>query len=192
MRRTSKSGTVVSVISYILVVLAILAIIGYIVYFTNGLTTDFQSIYLKYGDTIIRQDLTGWIFPEEGARFEVRSALGTKVKYQVEVRTYTEEDGFTYLVDGQPIKYIAGQDCTAAFEICAEEESFTIRWDRDFRRVLAVLHPGREVTEVPEIGGNGKDYFILAVKAGDKELRIAFHDAVYVSGVLVTPDKVIF
>lgn len=169
-----KMGTTASILSYVIIALVILAGIGFLIYFTNGLTTDFQTFYVKTGETVIRQNTRNFVLTQDREnRFEVRSSLGAKVEYQVEVFSYAEDDNeFVYLVDGKAEKFMTGQDFTRAFEISIFDGYFIIQWTEDMKKILQAYYPDRELAQVPDIQASATDYFVLIVTVAERELQI--------------------
>lgn len=196
MQKNKRTGAVFSGISYILIVLLILAVVGFIVYFTNGLTTDFQSFYLKYGDTVVKQNINGLMLPQnEELRFEVRSSLGKNIDYTVRVESNADEDNsFHYYADGIPQRFVSKQDFTSAFDIVCAEDSFILQWDNNMQNILQTVHPNQTLTEVPDIQLDEKNYFVLIVKAANMELRISFHgyNGHIVQDIELSPGEIIF
>lgn len=188
-----KMGTTASILSYVIIALVILAGIGFLIYFTNGLTTDFQTFYVKTGETVIRQNTRNFVLTQDREnRFEVRSSLGAKVEYQVEVFSYAEDDNeFVYLVDGKAEKFMTGQDFTRAFEISIFDGYFIIQWTEDMKKILQAYYPDRELAQVPDIQASATDYFVLIVTVAERELQIAFHGDDGVRSVTLSPDKII-
>ena len=120
------------VIAYILLVLVLVGAIGAIVYFTNGLTSDFSTFYVRVGDTRYTDVGTVDLPLDEPVRFDVGYVFenaddGENRGYSVRiVPNVSDETDFDFTVDGQVYAFRGEDDFTEVFGIEQDETGFTV------------------------------------------------------------------
>ena len=113
----------VNVASYLLIVLLIFAICGGIVYFTNGLTTDFKSFYLNVNGIDVLDDKGGFVV-------SATKSLNVETKYVFGLFN-KNLNGYSYSIKSNP---------EANFSFKVGEDSYDFAGDNlDFSKCFTIV-----------------------------------------------------
>lgn len=186
----------VNVFSYILIVLLILAICGGIVFFTNGLTTEFKSFYLIVNGEDILDDKGGIaVSANQSLKIEPKYVLGVFNKdlsgYSYEIKANPEAN-FSFNV-GEDSYDFAGDnlDFSKCFSVVETETELTLTAKAgDIEHMLAYIFPGSEITIDGEVDYS-KDLFLLTVKSYNEKasITLGLH---YISGITLDVTEIVF
>lgn len=189
----------VNVFSYILIVLLILAICGGIVYFTNGLTTEFKSFYLIVNGEDILDDKGGIaVSANQSLKIEPKYVLGVFNKdlsgYSYEIKANPGAN-FSFNV-GEDSYDFAGDnlDFSKCFSVVETETELTLTAKAgDIEHMLAYIFPDREITIDGEVDYS-KDLFLLTVKSYNEKasITLGLHYISGVSGITLDVTEIVF
>lgn len=189
----------VNVFSYILIVLLILAICGGIVYFTNGLTTEFKSFYLIVNGEDILDDKGGIaVSANQSLKIEPKYVLGVFNKdlsgYSYEIKANPEAN-FSFNV-GEDSYDFAGDnlDFSKCFSVVETETELTLTAKAgDIEHMLAYIFPDSEITIDGEVDYS-KDLFLLTVKSYNEKasITLGLHYISGVSGITLDMTEIVF
>lgn len=189
----------VNVFSYILIVLLILAICGGIVYFTNGLTTEFKSFYLIVNGEDILDDKGGIaVSANQSLKIEPKYVLGVFNKdlsgYSYEIKANPEAN-FSFNV-GEDSYDFAGDnlDFSKCFSVVETETELTLTAKAgDIEHMLAYIFPDSEITIDGEVDYS-KDLFLLTVKSYNEKasITLGLHYISGVSGITLDVTEIVF
>lgn len=189
----------VNVFSYILIVLLILAICGGIVYFTNGLTTEFKSFYLIVNGEDILDDKGGIaVSANQSLKIEPKYVLGVFNKdlsgYSYEIKANPEAN-FSFKV-GEDSYDFAGDnlDFSKCFSVVETETELTLTAKAgDIEHMLAYIFPDSEITIDGEVDYS-KDLFLLTVKSYNEKasITLGLHYISGVSGITLDMTEIVF
>lgn len=189
----------VNVFSYILIVLLILAICGGIVYFTNGLTTEFKSFYLIVNGEDILDDKGGIaVSANQSLKIEPKYVLGVFNKdlsgYSYEIKANPEAN-FSFNV-GEDSYDFAGDnlDFSKCFSVVETETELKLTAKAgDIEHMLAYIFPDSEITIDGEVDYS-KDLFLLTVKSYNEKasITLGLHYISGVSGITLDVTEIVF
>ncbi len=189
----------VNVLSYMLIVLLILAICGGIVYFTNGLTTEFKSFYLIVNGEDILDDKGGIaVSANQSLKIEPKYVLGVFNKdlsgYSYEIKANPEAN-FSFNV-GEDSYDFAGDnlDFTKCFSVVETETELTLTAKAgDIEHMLAYIFPDSEITIDGEVDYS-KDLFLLTVKSYNEKasITLGLHYILGVLGITLDVTEIVF
>lgn len=189
----------VNVLSYMLIVLLILAICGGIVYFTNGLTTEFKSFYLIVNGEDILDDKGGFaVSANQSLKIEPKYVLGVFNKdlsgYSYEIKANPEAN-FSFNV-GEDSYDFAGDnlDFSKCFSVVETETELTLTAKAgDIEHMLAYIFPDSEITIDGEVDYS-KDLFLLTVKSYNEKalITLGLHYISGVSGITLDVTEIVF
>ena len=189
----------VNVLSYMLIVLLILAICGGIVYFTNGLTTEFKSFYLIVNGEDILDDKGGIaVSANQSLKIEPKYVLGVLNKdlsgYSYEIKANPEAN-FSFNV-GEDSYDFAGDnlDFTKCFSVVETETELTLTAKAgDIEHMLAYIFPDSEITIDGEVDYS-KDLFLLTVKSYNEKasITLGLHYILGVLGITLDVTEIVF
>lgn len=189
----------VNVFSYILIVLFILAIFGGIVYFTNGLTTEFKSFYLIVNGEDILDDKGGIaVSANQSLKIEPKYVLGVFNKdlsgYSYEIKANPEAN-FSFNV-GEDSYDFAGDnlDFSKCFSVVETETELKLTAKAgDIEHMLAYIFPDSEITIDGEVDYS-KDLFLLTVKSYNEKasITLGLHYISGVSGITLDVTEIVF
>lgn len=194
-----RKRSFVNVFSYILIVLLILAICGGIVYFTNGLTTEFKSFYLIVNGEDILDDKGGIaVSANQSLKIEPKYVLGVFDKdlsgYSYEIKANPEAN-FSFNV-GEDCYDFAGDnlDFSKCFSVVETETELTLTAKAgDIEHMLAYIFPDSEITIDGEVDYS-KDLFLLTVKSYNEKasITLGLHYFSGVSGITLDVTEIVF
>lgn len=186
----------VNVFSYLLIVLLILAICGGIVFFTNGLTTEFKSFYLIVNGEDILDDKGGIaVSANQSLKIEPKYVLGVFNKdlsgYSYEIKANPEAN-FSFNV-GEDSYDFAGDnlDFSKCFSVVETETELTLTAKAgDIEHMLAYIFPDSEITIDGEVDYS-KDLFLLTVKSYNEKasITLGLH---FISGITLDVTEIVF
>ncbi len=167
----------VNILAYLFVVLLVLAICGGVVYFTNGLTTDFKSFYLKVDGKDVLENKGGYMLSTtEPLSIETKYVLGLFKKdlsgYSYSITANPEAD-FGFKV-GEDSYNFAGDnlDFKKCFDITETETGLSLTAKgTDMETMLVYIFPNGAITLDDEVDYD-KDLFLLTVKSYNDKVSI--------------------
>ncbi len=167
----------VNVASYLLIVLLIFAICGGIVYFTNGLTTDFKSFYLNVNGIDVLDDKGGFVVSAtKSLNVETKYVFGLFNKnlngYSYSIKSNPEAN-FSFKV-GEDSYDFAGDnlDFSKCFTIVEKETGLSLTAKAsNMQHMLACIFPDSEITINGEVDYT-KDLFLLSVNSYNDKVSI--------------------
>lgn len=196
---TKQKRNFVNVLSYILIVLLVLAICGGIVYFTNGLTTEFKSFYLTVNGEDVLDDKGGFVVSaNKSLNIEVKYVFGVFNKdlsgYSYEIKANPEAD-FVFSVGDDSYNFAGDNlDFSKCFSIVQTETKLTLTAVAvDIENVLACLFPDSEIAINDDVDYS-KDLFLLTVKSynGKASITLGLHYALGVQDISLDKTELVF
>ncbi len=194
-----RKSNVSSVIATIVVLLLIAGVIGALVYFTNGFTETPTSFYaVVNGKRVMSVD----------KGYEITDPLRIDVKYvfdkAVETKDYTikilphvsEDNDFSYVVDGRTVYWSEEKNLLAGFDIQKSEDYFLIAPKGDLQKILEEIHSGSEVSDCK--GYTSADMFELRIVSYNEQNQISIYFSVpegyivYARDVTLDKSSVVF
>ncbi len=174
-----KSSKIGNAIVYIVIILVVVALGGFFAFFTNGFTGDFKTFYVSMGDESILTNTGGLVLSwDSPITIDVKYTFGALSKevsgYDVIIVPNADND-FAFLVDGEPYSFSAIDDCTSAFDIQREENSFTINY-KSLREILDTLYEESVVDFNKSDVDWEKDLFTMIITSynGESSICIGF------------------
>lgn len=174
-----KSSKIGNAIVYIVIILVVVALGGFFAFFTNGFTGDFKTFYVSMGDESILTNTGGLVLSwDSPITIDVKYTFGALSKevsgYDVKIVPNADND-FAFLVDGEPYSFSAIDDCTTAFDIQREENSFTINY-KSLREILDTLYEESLVDFNKSDVDWEKDLFTMIITSynGESSICIGF------------------
>lgn len=194
----NRSNKLIEIVTYIFVALLLVALIGVIVYFTNGLTTDFVSFYLQKDGADILHDTNGLYFSiNQPLKIDVKYLLefaNEDLKgYSLELKANPDVD-FDFYVDGAVMSFQGDVDWNKCFDIVEDETSFTVTPKGDnLTELLQCVYPGANI-DIDENADLGKDLFRLTVYSYNKKASITLGLCLYVpaQGIVLDKTEIVF
>lgn len=180
MKSSGKLNVLVKAIVCVCAIAVLAGILGFVARYTNNFTSEFKTLYVKFGDKTIMEDTKGvYIEQNREHRFDVGYSLGFLNKdnnndFRVRIVPNTE---FEYTVDGKTYLYSKIEDLTECFTVQLHDGYFTLTEEKDLPDMIQTLYVSKVVTGVPRALDSGKDYFLLEISNPDKsmKIRIAFN-----------------
>ncbi len=174
-----KSKDFSTILSSFIILLLVVGLIGFLFIFTDNLSTDIKSFYVKQGgDTIISDRENYKIVVGKEYKFEINSTFGNTENLEISVvpNTSVEESMFEYLVNGAYYQFAYEKDITKGFEMKAYTNYFTFTANKDLHEILQMNYPDKTITDCPTAIDSDVAYFrlVIALKNGTEKLNINF------------------
>ncbi len=189
------------VLTYVLLVLCLVGAIGCIAYFTNGLTSDFATFYVKVNDETIMTENGGYVLTMEepltvDVKYTFEDMTEENLGYDVKVvPNTTSETNFDFYVDGEAYSFGAETDLTEGFNIVKNESSFTIAPKGSIKNILGSVYEGYEIQVYPDLIDFSQDLFKIIVTShdGSSEVFLTFGvENIIVDGLVLDQTEIIF
>lgn len=191
MRR--KSSNKILSFSSLLVCLVIIGLIGVIVYFTNGLTSDFKSFYIVVDGQNVLTDTGGYVFTtDKETTVDVKyvfSKVNSDIKgYSITISANAdEENDFSFNVNDTPRNFSSVTDLSKGFIINQKEDSFTIKPKGNLDMILGSVFEGQTVSECSSM--LYADMFVLTVTSYNKQSDVSIKFTIPYDSVGIVLDK---
>ena len=200
------ASNVIKVISWILIVLLLIGAAGAIVRLADdpdnggigGDNTDPTE-----GDFMLEINERNIVGSAQGFKVATDIPLSVTVKYgdtDKQAEGYTlaivpnklSGKDFDFTLDGQPYSYHSETDLTKGFNIEYDGDTFVITPKGDPQGIMQAIYPGKLVSGMN--AGAYTDMFLLVVTSGDgtDTVKIGFTVNQPVTGVVLTPNEIVF
>lgn len=193
---TPKKGNVLSLVVYLLVFLFVVALIVGVIYYTNGLTTDFTAFYVQVDGKDVLKNAGGYVIsPAQSMRIDVKYTWAFASQdlggYSYEITANPNVDlDFDFTVDGETMSFQGELDWTKCFLIEEDDDGFSIRAKSGWvQGMLPYAFPDKTVTVDKDADYYVDDMFLLTVYSYDKDASITIKFTVVPVATVVNVDN---
>ena len=185
------NGKAIGIITYIVVCLLLISAVGVIAYFTNGFSTDFKTIYVKYDNQNLLGDYNSVSLSSGENVFKVSRSLSASKDIEYNVQVSPKVD-FSYYVNGEEHRFLELTDLTEFFLLSKNNNEFVISGDQNIDFILQKLYPNQTIEYEQGDIDYSSDMFLITVSTSDAKCEIGFNTYVAITGISISPDNIEF
>lgn len=169
---------IIKIITCIILIAIILGVVLLICALSNGFKSKPTTFMLSCGKNLYGGESNSF-FVDKAGKYEFKvvdpfAFMKSKKTLSVKVLPKTtEENNFSYTVDGEALEYVNETDLTPVFAITVNETSFTIVFPEEMyiTELLTKLYADKEV-DFGEFEQRKTPYFMLVVSNGESVIYL--------------------